>query len=240
MENHTHVGRDGRDGRDGRTGRDGRDGRDASGVSDADRKAADRRDREREKRADAREAADRRSSSSPRPAAPPTGGSKSSASSGGRKDGKPDGIDLVKSKTDYNLRHVSESRTRTWEKSESDSHTRSVSHAVTKGTSVGDEVTYELSYEHQVQPETLMDLAEDQMLAPHVAESPSRAADAGTSANARIGAGPGRMVALVVNPGLVGSEVAAPVAPEEIPAYQAPLPQVTSDVPAALENLRRP
>lgn len=244
VENHTHVGRDGRDGRDGRTGRDGRDGRDASGVSEKDRAAQDKRDAEREKRADAREAADRRSSSAPRPAAPQRGSSKSSASSGGRKDGKPDGIDLVKSRTEYNLRHASESHTRTWEKSESNSYTRSVSHAVTKGTSVGDEITYELSYEHQVQPETLMDLAEDQMLAPHIAESAADAVAAGealTSGSAGTVAAPGRMVALVINPALVGSEAAAPVvAPDQIPAYQAPPPGVTSDVPAALESLRRP
>ena len=50
----------------------------------------------------------------------------------------------------------------------------------------------------------------------------------------------GRMVALVVDPAVIGSDLVAPVSPDEIPAYQAPPPQVTSHVPAALENLRRP
>jgi hypothetical protein len=101
---------------------------------------------------------------------------------------------------------------------------------VTDGTSVGDEITYDLSYEHRVQPETLMDLPEDQMIAPHIAEG----AGVGTSVGA------GRMVALVVDPAVIGTDLVAPVSPDEIPAYQAPPPQVTSHVPVALEDLRRP
>jgi hypothetical protein len=149
--------------------------------------------------------------------------------------GKPDGIDLVKSRTQFRARHRSESRTRSWEKTEETSHTRSTSRSVTDGTSVGDEITYGLSYEHRVQPETLMDLPEDQMLAPHVAEG---AHTAGGSAGASVAAG--RMVALVIDPAVIGSDLTAPVSPDEIPAYQAPPPQVTSHVPAALEDLRRP
>jgi hypothetical protein len=149
--------------------------------------------------------------------------------------GKPEGIDLIKSKTRFTARHRSESKTRTWEDTEQTSHTRSTSRSVTDGTSLGDEITYGLSYEHRVQPETLMDLPEDQMLAPHVAEG----ADAG-SETGRASVGAGRMVALVVDPAVIGSDLVAPVSPEEIPAYQAPPPQVTSNVPAALEDLRRP
>ena len=37
--------------------------------------------------------------------------------------------------------------------------------------SVGDEITYELVYDHKVQPETLMALPEDQMLAPNIVEA---------------------------------------------------------------------
>jgi hypothetical protein len=141
-----------------------------------------------------------------------------------------EGVDLITSKTRFTARHRSESRTKSWEKTEQTSHTRSTSKSVTDGTSVGDEITYDLSYEHRVQPETLMDLPEDQMLAPHIAE--------GASAGASVGAG--RMVALVVDPAVIGSDLVAPVSPDEIPAYQAPPPQVTSHVPAALEDLRRP
>lgn len=143
---------------------------------------------------------------------------------------KDEGIDLIKSRTRFTARHRSESKTKTWEKTEQTSHTQSTSRSVTDGTSVGDEITYDLSYEHRVQPETLMDLPEDQMLAPHIAE--------GAGGGASVGAG--RMVALVVDPAVIGSDQVAPVSPDQIPAYQAPPPQVTSHVPAALEDLRRP
>jgi hypothetical protein len=143
---------------------------------------------------------------------------------------KDEGIDLIKSRTRFTARHRSESKTKTWEKTEQTSHTQSTSRSVTDGTSIGDEITYDLSYEHRVQPETLMDLPEDQMLAPHIAE--------GASAGASVGAG--RMVALVVDPAVIGSDLVAPVSPDEIPAYQAPPPQVTSYVPAALKDMRRP
>ncbi|HEX6452902.1 MAG TPA: hypothetical protein VF060_26015 [Trebonia sp.] len=145
---------------------------------------------------------------------------------------KHEGIDLIKSRTRFTARHRSESKTKTWEKTEQTSHTQSTSRSVTDGTSIGDEITYDLSYEHRVQPETLMDLPEDQMLAPHIAE--------GASAGASVGVGAGRMVALVVDPAVIGSDLVAPVSPDEIPAYQAPPPQVTSHVPAALEDMRRP
>ena len=50
----------------------------------------------------------------------------------------------------------------------------------TDGASVGDEITFELVYDHRVQPETLMALPEDQMLAPHIVEAAASAGQAVT------------------------------------------------------------
>jgi hypothetical protein len=107
-----------------------------------------------------------------------------------------------------------------------------------EGTSVGDEITYELSYDHKVAPETLMDLPEDQMLAPHVVEG--MALEAGAAEGAAV-AGAARepvalpretkMVALVVDPAVIGDEPVAHVRPDEIPAYRPPAPIVSAQVP---------
>ena len=95
---------------------------------------------------------------------------------------------------------------------EETSHTRSESRSRTDGVSVGDEISYELVYDHTVRPETLMALPEDQMLAPHVVAGVSAAAES-------------RMVALVVDPSVVGTDAVASVSPHEIPAYEPPAPR---------------
>ena len=101
---------------------------------------------------------------------------------------------------------------------EETSHTRSESRSRTDGASVGDEITFELVYDHTVQPETLMALPEDQMLAPHVVAGAPAAAES-------------RMVALVIDPSVVGTDAVASVSPHEIPAYEPPAPAVSSHVP---------
>jgi hypothetical protein len=113
----------------------------------------------------------------------------------------------------------------------------------TDGTSVGDEITYELSYDHRVAPETLMDLPEDQMLAPHVVEGAALEAGAAESAEIAGTAVAGavreaaarpretKMVALVVDPAVIGDEPVAHVRPGEIPAYRPPVPIVSAQVP---------
>jgi hypothetical protein len=98
------------------------------------------------------------------------------------------------------------------------SHTRSESRSRTDGASVGDEITFELVYDHTVQPETLMALPEEQMLAPHVVAGAPAAPES-------------RMVALVIDPSLVGTDAVASVSPHEIPAYEPPAPAVSSHVP---------
>ena len=40
------------------------------------------------------------------------------------------------------------------------------------------------------------------------------------------------MVALVIDPSVVGTDAVAPVSPHEIPAYEPPAPEVSSHVPA--------
>ena len=91
--------------------------------------------------------------------------------SGGSGGGKPV-IDTVKTRTWFNAEHTSDSKTQSVTNTEETSHTRSESRSVTDGTSVGDEISFELVYDHRVQPETLMALPEDQMLAPHVVRAP--------------------------------------------------------------------
>ena len=39
------------------------------------------------------------------------------------------------------------------------------------------------------------------------------------------------MVALVIDPSVVGTDAVAPVSPHEIPAYEPPAPEVSSHVP---------
>jgi uncharacterized membrane protein YgcG len=172
-----------------------------------------------------------------------TGGG-SSGSSGAR--AKKPTIDVVKTRTRFTAQHSSESKTQSVTNTEETSHTRSESRSRTDGTSVGDEITFELVYDHQVQPETLMALPEDQMLAPHVvAGAPDAASLPGMSSAAGVGgpaaqanavasrpsAAESRMVALVIDPSVVGSDPVAPVSPHEIPAYEPPAPAVSSHVP---------
>ncbi len=173
--------------------------------------------------------------------------------SGGSGGGKPV-IDTVKTRTWFNAEHTSDSKTQSVTNTEETSHTRSESRSVTDGTSVGDEITFELVYDHRVQPETLMALPEDQMLAPHVvAGAPDPSALPGTTNGAKNAAAaattarPGaltarpattrpaapesRMVALVIDPAVVGTDAVAAVSPHEIPAYEPPAPAVSSHVP---------
>jgi hypothetical protein len=170
------------------------------------------------------------------------GGARVSTSSGG----KP-AMDTIKTRTRFSAQHTSDSKTQSVTNTEETSHTRSESRSRTDGASVGDEITFELVYDHTVQPETLMALPENQMLAPHVVAgapnaaslpaAPSEAAMPGgaaarVSAVAARPAGPeSRMVALVIDPAVVGTDAVAPVSPHEIPAYEPPAPAVSSHVP---------
>ena len=164
---------------------------------------------------------------------------------GGSPGAKKPTIDVVKTRTWFTAQHSSESKTQSVTNTEETSHTRSESQSRTDGTSVGDEITFELVYDHQVQPETLMALPEDQMLAPHVvagapdtASLPATASAAGatgaaraTAATSRPTVAESRMVALVIDPSVVGTDPVAPVSPHEIPAYEPPVPAVSSHVP---------
>ena len=127
-------------------------------------------------------------------------------------------IDTVKTRTWFSSEHTSDAKTQSVTNTEETSHTRSESRSRTEGASVGDEITFELVYDHTVQPETLMALPEEQMLAPHVVAGAPAARDS-------------RMVALVIDPGVVGTDAVASVAPHEIPAYEPPAPAVSSHVP---------
>ena len=134
--------------------------------------------------------------------------------------GKPR-TDIVKTKTWFTARHESDSNTKSWSTTEETSHTSTTSRSRTDGVSVGDEISYELVYDHQVQPETLMALPEDQMLAPNIVEAAASAARAVTGDRPRA-ATQSKMVALVVDPSAVGTELVAPVSPGEIPAFEPP------------------
>jgi hypothetical protein len=160
-----------------------------------------------------------------------TSNTKISAGNGG----KPQ-FDVIKTRTRFSARHESDSQTRSRSTTEETSHTSTTSQSRTDGVSVGDEIGYELVYDHKVQPETLMSLPEDQMLAPHVTEAAtaSRAAVAGaTKASPE-----SKMVALVIDPAVVGGARVAPVRPHEIPAFEPPAPQVSAQVPD-YEKVRR-
>ena len=168
-----------------------------------------------------------------------TAGAKSSAGGGSPQ------IDVVKTRTKFTAQHESEAKTQSWTKTEETSHTKSSSASRTDGVSVGDEVGYELVYDHKVHPETLMALPEDQMLAPHIVESPGTAA-AVTAAKtgAKLEGKPevradSKMVALVIDPAVVGGEQVAPVRPGEIPAFEPPVPAVSPHVPD-YERVTRP
>ena len=175
----------------------------------------------------------------PRPERVPGGGRpRPGTGSGGGRGGKhqPYVFDFITSRTKYRFTHQSEAKTESWTRSEESSHTQTTELSRTDGTSVGDETTYELTYDHKVAPETLMDLPEDQMLAPHVVEGRTLEGSAG----AGIAAGPveSKMIALVVNPEIIGSAPVAHVQPSEIPAFQPPPPIVRPHVPDSLKALR--
>ena len=143
--------------------------------------------------------------------------------------GKPK-VDIVKTRTTFSAQHESEAKTQSWTKSEETSHTRSTSQSRTDGVSVGDEISFELVYDHKVQPETLMALPEDQMLAPHITEQV-------TGSGAPLA--DSKLVALVIDPAVVGSQAVAPVRPDEIPAFEPPVPAVSGQVPD-YERVPRP
>jgi hypothetical protein len=157
-----------------------------------------------------------------------------------RKPKKPVWVDYLSSKTQtrYNFTHSSEAKTQSWAQTEEASRTTSQSWSKTDGTSVGDEITYELSYDHKVAPETLMDLPEDQMLAPHVVEGTALEggaaeglAVAGADRDRAAALRETKMVALVVDPAVIGDESVAHVSPSEIPPYRPPAPIVSAQVP---------
>ncbi len=166
-------------------------------------------------------------------------GSGNSGNSGKKK--KPE-IDIVKTRTSFTAQHESEAKTKSWSQTEETSHTTSTSRSRTDGVSVEDEITFELVYDHRVAPETLMTLAEDQMLAPHVVEQPV-AQPAATAIGAATGTGSSqresKIVALVIDPAVVGAESVAPVRPHEIPSFEPPAPAISGHVPD-YERVPRP
>jgi hypothetical protein len=137
-----------------------------------------------------------------------------------RAGGKPK-IDVVKTKTWFTAKHESDSNTKSWSTTEETSHTSTTSRSRTDGVSVGEEVSYELVYDHQVQPETLMALPEDQMLAPNIVEAAASAGQPATGDRPRA-ATQSKLVALVIDPSVVGTAQVAPVSPGEIPAFEPP------------------
>ena len=237
-------GRDGQ-GRDARQDKSVRDGAEkGTGV----RGAAGVRDAAKERTADPRPR-DRAGSGWGRSGGSGSGDKRPAGSQGsqGRKGGKPQ-IDIVKTRTWFTAQHESDAKTKSWSTTEETSHTSTTARSRTDGVSVGDEITYELVYDHKVQPETLMALPEDQMLAPHIVEAASaggKAVGGGTASSAApvtgssvtgspvIGAKvpESKMVALVIDPSVVGSEPVAPVRPHEIPAFEPPAPAVSAQVP---------
>ena len=148
------------------------------------------------------------------------GAGQARARDGRQGSGKPQ-TDIVKTKTWFTAKHESDSNTKSWSTTEETSHTSSTSLSRTDGVSVGDEISYELVYDHQVQPETLMALPEDQMLAPNIVEAAPSAGQAVTGDKPRA-VTESKLVALVVDPSVVGTEPVAPVRPGEIPAFEPP------------------
>jgi hypothetical protein len=220
--------------------------REDKSVRDAAEKGTGARDA-----AGVRSAAERRTSD-PRPRGPGgsgwgggSGGSRGSAGGAGKrpagdkggKGGKPQ-FDIVKTRTWFTAQHESDSKTKSWSTTEETSHTSTTSRSRTDGVSVGDEITYELVYDHQVQPETLMALPEDQMLAPNIVESAARPGKGVTGAKPPATAET-KMVALVVDPSVVVNEAVAPVRPGEIPAFEPPAPEISAQVPD-YERVPRP
>ena len=173
-----------------------------------------------------------------------SGGSRVSVSAGGGKPGRPR-VDIMRTRTRFTMQHESDAKTKSWSTTEEESRTSTTSQSQTDGVSVGDEITYELVYDHKVQPETLMALPEDQMLAPHIVEAAAPlAATANTPGAAISGSRPAvttesKMVALVIDPSVVGSELVAAVHPGEIPAFEPPAPAVSAQVPD-YQRVKRP
>jgi len=152
------------------------------------------------------------------------GNARRPAGTQGTQGGKPQ-IDIVKTRTRFTAKHESDAKTKSWSTTEETSHTSTTSRSRTDGASVGDEITYELVYDHKVQPETLMALPEDQMLAPHIVEAAASVGQpvTGDKSPATIES---KMVALVIDPSVVGTAAVAPVRPNEIPAFEPPAPAV--------------
>jgi hypothetical protein len=148
------------------------------------------------------------------------------------------GVDVVKTKTQFSATQESDAHTKSWSTTEETSHTSTTGQSRTDGVSVGDEIGYELVYDHKVQPETLMALPEDQMLAPHMVEAVPAASAGPAVTGGRPAATDSKMVALVIDPAVVGSELVAPVHPSEIPAFEPPVPAVSAQVPD-YENVPR-
>jgi hypothetical protein len=173
-----------------------------------------------------------------------SGGARPTVTQGGaRKPGKPQ-MDITKTRTWFTAKHESDAQTKSWSTTEEDSRTSTTSLSQTDGVEVGDEISYELVYDHKVQPETLMALPEDQMLAPHITEAPAAVPDGAAPGGAVAGAKPrpqaeSKMVALIIDPSVVGTEAVAPVRPGEIPAFEPPVPEVSAQVPD-YERVKRP
>ena len=193
--------------------------RDAAAVRDAaQRRTSDPRPRDRASASGARSAGQRS----------PAG--QAGQGGQGKKNGKPQ-FDIVKTRTWFTAHHESDAKTKSWSTTEENSHTITNSTSRTDGVHVGDEITYELVYDHKVQPETLMALPEDQMLAPHIVEAAAGKGGAVTSAAATHAVTGGKMVALVIDPAVVGTQAVAPVRPHEIPAFEPPAPAISAHVP---------
>jgi hypothetical protein len=209
----------------------------------------DRRPREdnrshEERRGDRAQEPDQRSAAGGREPSRAGSGGQSGGGGGGARDGggvrvavggrhsgggRPQ-TDIMKTQTRFTAQHESEAKTQSWTRTEETSHTRTTSQSRTDGVSVGDEIGYELVYDHKVHPETLMALPEDQMLAPHIVESRAVPGPAGTIP-VTAGAQDSKMVALVIDPAIVGTEQVAPVRPGEIPVFEPPVPAVSGHVP---------
>jgi len=76
------------------------------------------------------------------------------------------------------------------------------------------------------------------MLAPHIVEAPASAGKAVTGGKTEA-VPESKMVALVIDPSVVGTEPVAPVRPHEIPVFEPPVPAVSAQVPD-YERVPRP
>ena len=210
---HLHPGKGDQPGKTGKTGQDGQDD-DKRDNRGADQDFKDSKDG-KESKDDKKELKDLRGQRDRK---------------GDKDKGKKPEMDIIRTRTTFSAQHESEAKTESWSKTEETSHTRSTSLSRTDGVSVGDEISFELVYDHKVQPETLMALPEDQMLAPHITERTT--ASAAPLADSKL-------VALVIDPEVVGSAAVAPVRPDEIPAFEPPAPAVSGHVPD-YERVPRP